>query len=125
LWELKEGSKKAIIVVDLFEQSRRVRNEQIEKEISKEPSRGLPKIPWMKKVEGVKVESASARAVFSFECKHSSRLLHHPQSLKEKLWQKKRVTKVSLHVSLRGDPEPVIATAVATLRRRRYRYENP
>jgi len=90
LWELKEGSKKAIIVVDLFEQRRRVRNEQIEKEISKEPSRGLPKIPRMKKVESFKVESASARAVFLFECKHSSRLLHQPQSLKEKLWQNKR-----------------------------------
>jgi len=78
LWELKEGSKKAIMVVDLFEQRRRVRNEQIEKEISKELSRGLPKIPRMKKVESFKVESASAR------------LLHQPQSLKEKLWQNKR-----------------------------------
>jgi len=64
LWELREGSKKAIIVVDLFEQSRRAQNQQIEKEISKELSRGLPKIPWMKKVQSVKVESASARAVF-------------------------------------------------------------
>ena len=90
MWELKQGSKKAIIVVNLFEQSRRVQNEQIEKEISKEPSRGLPKNPWMKKVERVKVESASARAVFSFECKQSSRLLHQPQSLKEKLWKNKR-----------------------------------
>jgi len=90
LWELREGSEKAVIVVDLFEQSRRAQNQQIEKEISKELSRGLPKIPRMKKVERVKVESASARAVFSFECKHSSRLLHQPQSLKEKLWQNKR-----------------------------------
>ena len=53
----KLGSKKAIIVVDLVEESMEVQNEQIKKEIFEELSEGLPKIPWMKKVEGVKVES--------------------------------------------------------------------
>ena len=53
----KLGSKKAIIAVDLVEESREVQNEQIRKEIFEELSKGLPKIPWMKKVESVKIKS--------------------------------------------------------------------
>ncbi|MFQ6003287.1 MAG: hypothetical protein ACE5KJ_06030 [Candidatus Zixiibacteriota bacterium] len=53
----KLGSKKAIIVFDLVEESREAANEQIEKEIFEELSEGLSKVPWMKKVESVKVES--------------------------------------------------------------------
>ena len=55
--KLKESGKKAVIVVDLVEESMEVPNEQIRKEIFKELLKGLPKIPWMKKVESVKIET--------------------------------------------------------------------
>jgi len=50
------SSKKAIIVVNLVEESREVPNEQIKKEMFEELSKGLPKIPWMKKVESIEVK---------------------------------------------------------------------
>ena len=48
--------KKAVIVVQLVEESAGQPNERIEKEISEELSKGLAKIPWMKKVEKVTVK---------------------------------------------------------------------
>lgn len=45
-------TKKAVIVISLVEES----IEEIEKEILEELSKGLPKIPWLKKVEKVTVE---------------------------------------------------------------------
>ena len=47
--------KKAVIVVQLVEESAEETNEQIEKEISEELSDGFSKIPWLKKVEKVTV----------------------------------------------------------------------
>lgn len=47
--------KKAIIAVSLVEESVEKSNEEIEKEIFEELSKGLPKIPWCKKVEKVTV----------------------------------------------------------------------
>jgi hypothetical protein len=47
--------KKAVIVVQLVEESAEESNEQIEKEISEELSEGLLKIPWFKKIEKVTV----------------------------------------------------------------------
>ena len=47
--------KKAIIVVSLVEESYEKANKEIEKEILKELSKGLPKIPWCKKIEKVTV----------------------------------------------------------------------
>ena len=47
--------KKAIIVVHLVEESSGKANEEIEKEIFEELSKGLPKIPWFKEVETVTV----------------------------------------------------------------------
>jgi len=48
--------KKAVIVVQLVEESDEEPNEQIEKEISEELSKGFPKIPWFKEVEKVTVK---------------------------------------------------------------------
>jgi hypothetical protein len=48
-------AKKAVIVIQLIEESEEVSNEQIEKEISEELSKGLPKIPWFKEVDEVTV----------------------------------------------------------------------
>ncbi|MFQ5772633.1 MAG: hypothetical protein ACE5HX_19005 [bacterium] len=53
--KLKESGKKAVIVIQLVEESREVPNEQIKKEIFEELSKGLSKIPWMKKVESIEV----------------------------------------------------------------------
>jgi len=50
--------KKAVIVVSLVEESAEKANEEIEREIFEELSKGLPKIPWMKKVEKVTVTEA-------------------------------------------------------------------
>jgi len=47
--------KKAVIVIQLIEESEEVPNEQIKKEISEELSKGLPKIPWLKEVDEVTV----------------------------------------------------------------------
>ena len=47
--------KKAIIVISLVEESYEKANKEIEKEILKELSKGLPKIPWCKKIEKVTV----------------------------------------------------------------------
>jgi len=57
LRKLKESGKKAVIVIQLVEESMEVPNEQIKKEIFEELSKELPKIPWMKRVESVKVGS--------------------------------------------------------------------
>ena len=43
--------KKAIIVVQLVEESAKELSEKIEKEIFVELSKDLPKIPWFKEVE--------------------------------------------------------------------------
>jgi Ribonuclease G/E len=48
-------NKKAIIVIDLVEESAEESNEQIEKEIRKELSKQPPTIPWLKMVEKVTV----------------------------------------------------------------------
>jgi len=48
-------TKKATIIISLVEESKEIPNEQIEKEIREELSKGLPKIPWCKKVERVTV----------------------------------------------------------------------
>lgn len=47
--------KKAIIVISLVKESLEKANEEIEKEISRELSQGLPKIPWFKEIEKVTV----------------------------------------------------------------------
>jgi len=47
--------KKAIIMISLIEESAEKLNEEIEKEILKELSKGLPAIPWLKRVEKVTV----------------------------------------------------------------------
>jgi len=47
--------KKAIIVISLVEESAEKLNEEIEKEILEELSKGLPEIPWLKRVEKVTV----------------------------------------------------------------------
>ncbi len=49
---------RAVIVVSLVEESAEKANEQIEKEIMEELSKGLPKIPWFKEVEKVVVTEA-------------------------------------------------------------------
>lgn len=48
-------NKKAIIVIDLVEESAEKPNEQIEKEILEELSKHPATIPWLKKVEKVTV----------------------------------------------------------------------
>lgn len=50
--------KKAIIVIFLVEESVEKSDKEIEKEIFEELSKGLPKIPWCKKVEKVTVTEA-------------------------------------------------------------------
>jgi hypothetical protein len=47
--------KKAILVTLLVEESYEKSNKEIENEIFEELSKGLPKIPWCKKVEKVTV----------------------------------------------------------------------
>ena len=54
-------NKKAVIVVSLVEESAEKANEEIEKEIFEELSKGLPKIPWFKKVEKVTVTEGQKR----------------------------------------------------------------
>lgn len=50
--------KNAIIVVSLVEENVEKSSEEIEREIFDELSKGLPKIPWCKKVEKVTVTEA-------------------------------------------------------------------
>lgn len=50
--------KKAIIVISLVKESVEKSDKEIEKEIFEELSKGLPKIPWCKKVEKVTVTEA-------------------------------------------------------------------
>ena len=51
-------AKKAIIVISLVEESVEKANEEIEKEILEELSKGIPRIPWLKNVEKVTVTDA-------------------------------------------------------------------
>jgi len=51
-------SRKAIVVVSLVDESEKEKCEMIEKEIFEELSKGFTVIPWMKKVEKVKVAEA-------------------------------------------------------------------
>jgi hypothetical protein len=53
--------KKALIEISLVEASAEKANEEIEKEIFEELSKGLPTIPWMKEVEKVTVAEAKKR----------------------------------------------------------------
>jgi len=48
-------AKKATIIISLVNESCEKTNEQIQKEIFQELSKGLPHIPWCKKVEKVTV----------------------------------------------------------------------
>ena len=52
--EANAGNKKAIIEISLVSESREVKNEQIEKDITDELSEGI--IPWCKQIEKVVVE---------------------------------------------------------------------
>lgn len=47
--------KKATIVISLVDESSENSSEEIQKEIFEELSKGLPKIPWFKRVEKVLV----------------------------------------------------------------------
>ena len=49
--------KKALIVARLVEESADCSNEEIEKEIYSELSKEVPRIPWVKEIEKVTVES--------------------------------------------------------------------
>ena len=51
-------TKRAVIVISLVEESVGKANEDIERDISEELSRGLPRIPWFKNVEKVTVTDA-------------------------------------------------------------------
>jgi len=51
--------KRAVILVQLVEESVERANEDIEKEIFEELCEGLPKIPWFEKVEKVTVSESS------------------------------------------------------------------
>jgi hypothetical protein len=48
-------TKTVVIVISLVEEAKEEANETIEKEIFEELSKGIPKIPWCKKVEKVEV----------------------------------------------------------------------
>lgn len=50
-----KGLKKAVITISLVKESGEIANEAIEREILEEFSKGLPKVPWLQKVEGVTV----------------------------------------------------------------------
>ena len=58
--------KNAIIVISLVEESVEKSSEEIEREIFDELSKGLPKIPWCKRVEKVTVTEAKP---LYFACK--------------------------------------------------------
>ena len=47
--------KKATIMISLVKESLEKANEEIEKDIFSELSQGLPKIPWCKEIEEVRV----------------------------------------------------------------------
>jgi len=48
-------AKKAVIIINLVEESMEKANEEIEKEILQELTDDLPVIPWLEKVEKVTV----------------------------------------------------------------------
>ncbi len=48
-------NKKAVITIQLVEESAFKSNEEIEKEIFESLSEGLPKIPWLAEVKKVRV----------------------------------------------------------------------
>lgn len=48
-------TKKATIIITLIEESKQKTNQQIEKEIHTALTEGLPKIPWMKEIEKIRV----------------------------------------------------------------------
>jgi len=50
--------KKAVIVISLIEESAEKSNREIEKEIMSELSKEPARIPWLKKVESVRVSKA-------------------------------------------------------------------
>jgi hypothetical protein len=50
--------KRAIIVISLVEESTEKSDREIEKEIMEELSSEMARIPWIKKVESVKVSEA-------------------------------------------------------------------
>jgi hypothetical protein len=50
-----KGLKKVVITISLVKESGEVANEAIEREILEDLSKGVPKIPWLQKVEGVAV----------------------------------------------------------------------
>ena len=51
-------NKRAIIMIRLVEESAEKANEEIEKEIFEELSKHPPVIPWLEKVEKVRVKEA-------------------------------------------------------------------
>jgi len=51
-------TKRAVIVISLVEESVKKANEDIEKDVLEELSKGLPRIPWFKNVERVTVTDA-------------------------------------------------------------------
>lgn len=48
--------KKAVIVISLVEESFEKSNEEIEREIMKELSKGPAKIPWLKEVQKITIK---------------------------------------------------------------------
>jgi len=48
-------NRRAMILIELVAESTEVTKEEIEKEICKELTKACPTIPWLKKVEKVKV----------------------------------------------------------------------
>ncbi|MBX5328613.1 MAG: hypothetical protein QHH18_07460 [Candidatus Bathyarchaeota archaeon] len=48
-------TKKATIIITLIEESKQKTNQQLEKEIYTALTEGIPKIPWMKEIEKVRV----------------------------------------------------------------------
>jgi|GEM_PF-1992885 hypothetical protein len=51
-----KGLKKAVITISLVKESGQVANEAIERAILEELSKGLPRVPWLQKVEGITVK---------------------------------------------------------------------
>jgi len=54
-WDLRVKSKKAVITIQLVEESAFKSNDEIEKEIFESISKGLPRIPWLAEVKKVRV----------------------------------------------------------------------
>ena len=53
--DLRVKSKKAVITIQLVEESAFKSNDEIEKEIFESISKGLPRIPWLAEVKKVRV----------------------------------------------------------------------